>query len=407
VVPPHPKSLHQAFRLGQLSSRCTKWIGSCPASALQEAEDVVGRPVSSEELLGVEDLVVSIDAKNSIVNRLFGLLNFVNVVMFFSTLGILATLGPFLATVLGPIVRRYGPYFLSIIRAISHILERLLSPILEFVFVTLPPLLHRWGVLEACGYALAFLLVTTAARYPPEHDGMRCMLAVAGCLAEVPLVLYSVSLHGALPKDSLYQINGMLALAFTPLAYAFQSQLGGFLAMLCAYQALGFVASSSFLGYEIGFTSNNSMIRCAVSSKLLLVTYASLRVWGGATDEMVAPFALSVQILGSVVYFLALLIEAWWPWSDRQHYLRSNALMAASIFLYALFGNIWGLPALSNTAITFLVLWLMKVQADLVQNGVVATFVACCASAWACHHLSTHPAFLLSLLEPKGLFVGA
>jgi len=195
VVPPHPSSLHQAFRLGQLATQCSKWLRTCPSGTLKEAEEVVGsgRTVSSEELLGVEELVRELDAKRSIVNRLFGLLNFVNIVMFFSIIGILATVGPAVCAIFGPFFREY---VLSLIQAVSLRLLRLLTPPFYFLTVTLPSLLHRYCLLEASGYALAFVLVATASAYPKEQANMGCMVAVAGGLVHVPLLMYSASLHG-------------------------------------------------------------------------------------------------------------------------------------------------------------------------------------------------------------------
>jgi len=413
VAPPHPSNLHQAFRLGQLAAQCSKWLGSCPGSTLAEAQDVVGRPVSSEELLGVEALVMKLDQKSSVVNRLSGLLNFVNVVMFFSTLGILATVGPFLGVVLGPFLRKY---VLGLLRVVSGALVRILTPPIEFCTKTVPPLLHRWGALEVGGYLLCFLLVATAASYPREHAGMGCMLGVAGGLATIPLLVYSASLHGAMPdlradpsgkyEHFMCTINGMAAIAFMPIAYSFQSSLAGFLAVLCLYQALGFTAFSTFFGYAVGFNGRDALVRCAAASKLLLLLYAALAATGRTSGGIVAPFALGLQIMGSIAYFLALLIKSnRWCCGDERGYVRANALMGLSIVCYAFFGNVWSAPALSNTAVTFLVLWLMEVQVDLLRSATVSVFIGCCASAWACHYLSTHPAFLLSILEPRGLFV--
>mmetsp|Transcript_15253 Transcript_15253/g.38297 ORF Transcript_15253/g.38297 Transcript_15253/m.38297 type:complete len:477 (+) Transcript_15253:52-1482(+) len=415
VVPPHPSSLHQAFRLGQLATQCSRWLGTCPQGALAEAAEVVGsgRKVTSAELLGVEALVRDLDAKRSYVNRLFGLLSFVNVVMFFSIVGIIATVGPAFAVVFGPFFRKY---VFALVLFVSRRLLALLTPPYDFATKTLPPILHRWCVFEVSGYALSFLLVSTAAAYPPEHASMACMVAVAGGFSFVCCLFYSGKLHepgfaeGFKGKERTvpFMVHMLTALALGPIAVVFQSQMIGFFAVLAFYQAVGFTVFSTFFGWRIGFEGREWLIRCAVSSKIILMVYAVLLTTHNADQKLVYPFGTAVQILGSVVYFLALLITSSFTLrrTPEQYgsYIRANCVMAASLVLYAFLGSVWNAPALSNTAITFFVLWVERFQIESSHYPVVSVFLVSCASAWSCHYLSTHPSFLLAMIQPEGVF---
>mmetsp|Transcript_18855 Transcript_18855/g.36674 ORF Transcript_18855/g.36674 Transcript_18855/m.36674 type:complete len:464 (+) Transcript_18855:237-1628(+) len=413
VTPLYPSTMHQAFLLGQLALQCSKWRGVCPASTLAEASELVGkgRKVSSAELLGVEDLVLALDLKKSSLSRLIGILNFVNILAFFSTLGILATIGPMLTVLLGPIFRKY---IFSVLLLLGASAYGILKPLIVYVLKTLPTHLHTHGVAEAAGYTLNFLVIATAARYPPEHAAAARMVAVSGGLASVPLIVYSAYRAGQVLGGGdtgtrmvqllMHAVSGM---CLAPIAYIFQSSLAGFLAIFCFYQTLGFYVLVFGLGICIGFQGDDSLLRSCLASKLLLLSYSGLLLTGYNHSTLIAPFAFGIQVMGSVVYFIALLIESS-LWQDKNshkpaRYYRINFIMVGSMMLYAFLGSVWSAPALSNTAITFLVLWLLEKNLELVSERSLAWFIACSAVYVACHRLTANPAFLLSLVDPSGV----
>ena len=63
------------------------------------------------------------------------------------------------------------------------------------------------------------------------------------------------------------------------------------------------------------------------------------------------------------------------------------------------------LQALSNTAITFFVLWLMEKQVEVFKVGLLSMFFVCITLFMASHQLSSRPDFLLKMFDPSGVLV--
>lgn len=55
--------------------------------------------------------------------------------------------------------------------------------------------MHRVGVFEACGYALAFMISVQSYRYPESQAQAAMMVGITGGLAFMPLWGYSTFLH--------------------------------------------------------------------------------------------------------------------------------------------------------------------------------------------------------------------
>ena len=57
LLPPTPRSLSQAFALGQISASCVNstrlWSSFCPVASLKAAKELMGREVTTTQLLGM------------------------------------------------------------------------------------------------------------------------------------------------------------------------------------------------------------------------------------------------------------------------------------------------------------------------------------------------------------------
>eukprot|EP00746_Dinoflagellata_sp_MGD_P058082 gnl/MRDRNA2_/MRDRNA2_24923_c0_seq1.p2 gnl/MRDRNA2_/MRDRNA2_24923_c0~~gnl/MRDRNA2_/MRDRNA2_24923_c0_seq1.p2 ORF type:complete len:141 (+),score=17.62 gnl/MRDRNA2_/MRDRNA2_24923_c0_seq1:3-425(+) len=133
--------------------------------------------------------------------------------------------------------------------------------------------------------------------------------------------------------------------------------------------------------------------------------FIAMLVGGSRDDPLVAPFFLGVMVMGSIVNLLALLImsSSFYKGKRGNHYCIANVAMIGTLTTFALLGSVFVAPALTNTALTFLGLWLMEKQFELPWHGIgyiVPMFLSFVALFFASLWLSTHPGFLVAMVSP-------
>eukprot|EP00746_Dinoflagellata_sp_MGD_P078416 gnl/MRDRNA2_/MRDRNA2_31362_c0_seq2.p1 gnl/MRDRNA2_/MRDRNA2_31362_c0~~gnl/MRDRNA2_/MRDRNA2_31362_c0_seq2.p1 ORF type:complete len:456 (+),score=41.66 gnl/MRDRNA2_/MRDRNA2_31362_c0_seq2:111-1478(+) len=406
VLPPHPRNLYQAHELGWYASiysrdcqginleRSDNIPGRCQ-ELLREAASVLGlSEISGAQLQAVRGFLKDLDEQQSLMDRVRGFFSFVNIMWLISIVGILCSVGPMLVYIAGPM------------------LYRLASAVVTRMVVPIGKALHRWGVFEVCGYMLALAFSIQGSRYPAGQEDAAMMVALTGGLALLPLWLYSTKLHvhtsGGNEKIFMAVTNSLLAATLAPLALIHDSRLIGFLTILAVYGALGFVCGAFGLGYYIGFAGEEAITRCITASVLLIVTFTTLRICAADLTFM-RPFATGAMCLGNVMYFLGLLI---WSSKSRSYreappYVARQAIMIGSLLIALLVGNVFSLNSMSNTATTFLVLWLMEKELEVRWSGfgVVVLFANFVFLYFISHYLHTHPEHIVSLFDPTGLYV--
>jgi len=401
VLPPHPKTRTQAFDLGVHVSYYSEHCVSEEEArsercmlALRQSGETLGapEPLSAKQLLGMRPFIVELDAQRSIADRVFGFFNFVNIVWLISIVGILATVGPFIAYLAGPFLMRLA----------TQLFERVLRPTAMA--------LHSWGVFEIAAYALAFGFSAQGCRYPDGQSQAAKMVALTGGLAFAPCWVYSTTLHTTSSggKENEFFCLSCMLMTFTlvPLAILHDSRLIGFLAVLSTYGALGFVFLAFGSCFVIGFSSRNATHRCIVASVALVLGFTCLRL-AGVDPACLRPFATGAMCLGNVMYFLAMLIlSAGWRSGEGFSYTARQALMTASLTAALLVGNVFAIPSMSNTASTFLVLWLMEKELEVQWGGagIVVVFLNFVFLYYIAHYLNTHPEHIMSMFDPSGLY---
>lgn len=411
VLPAHPKTRLQAFELGHTigifeemgcNASVTGWLGrqsvtnqqKC-ANLLQRAAQVVGAadPLTAEQLAGFRKLLVELDAQKSIVDRVAGFFNFVNIMWMVSIIGVLMTVGPCFAFIAGPVLLRLATSFY----------HRILKPSALF--------LHRWGVFEVAAYALAFAFSAQGCRYTQTQAQPAMMVALTGGLAFMPCWVYSTGMHatGSGDKDKFFMVScALLVMDLMPLAILHDSSLIGFLTVLALYGCLGFFFAAFGFGFMIGFSSDSALQRCVAASVWLVLFFSSCRILG-LDPKYVHPFATGAMCLGNVMYFLAMLIlSSQWRCSRREYTMKQIA-MIISLIVALFVGFVFAMPAMSNTATTFLVLWLMEKEMEIRWGGasIVVLFLNFVALYFIALYLHTHPEYIVAMFDAKGLFMAA
>jgi len=403
VLPPHPKTRSEAFELGWQASlfeeaRCgnTTNIEEQPQRCkelLRRAAEAVGSaiPLLPSQLRGSRAFLVELEAERSIVDRVSGFLNFVNIIWMVSIIGILVTVGPFIAYFIGPM------------------LIKLASALVETVIVPAAKFLHKVGFFEFAAWALALGFSIQGSRYPAGQADAARMVALTGGLAFMPCWVYSTCLNtpgGGGHQNEFFCISCfLLSAVLVPLAIIHGSSLIGFIAILAIYGGLGFVAFAACGGFFIGFNSSNSLHRCLFASVVLVVIFVSLRIVG-VDVRFLQPFSTGAMVLGNVMYFLALLINSHGWGSNSQTYVMRNALMLGSLIVATFLGSVFVMPAMTNTATTFLVLWLMEKETEVQWKGfgIVIVFANFVALYFIAHYLHTHPETVTGMFDPSGIF---
>lgn len=398
-LPRHPKTRIETFELGWHAARYD--AASCPSepaasttcsSILSDAGQVLGGTrITGHQLMTVRNLLQAMDEERSVIDRIMGFFSFVNLVWLVSIIGILATVGPFLAWTFGQLALRIARFL--------------------YDHVILPG--HRVGVFEVAAYALAFGLIAQASRYPQQQAGAAVFVALTGGLGLAPCWAYSTSLHTTPTpgKEEAFMSlsGGLLALALAPLALIHGSRLLGFATLCCVFVALGFVFGAFFGGFYIGFRNEDSTFRVQRTSAILVVLFSCMRI-AGVSPWILQPFASAAMVLGNVLFFLSMLIttSAWcYKGSYRRSYVTANVSMVLCLLVASFVGHVFVLPAASNTASVFFVLYVMEKQleVDWGPAGIAVLFANFVGAYFLAHHLHTHPEIVHSVFDPEGMYV--
>jgi len=394
VLPPQPKTRVQTFDLGgharYYADHCydTDSKGGRGKLAEEQCEATLRQAAEVVGVLGScapERCAAAACSGDAGVMGFFGL---VSIMWLVAVSGIILTVGPCVAYLLGPLL----------LRCAAALVIRVLAPLATF--------LHEHGFIEALAYLSSVAMVAQGLRYPPAQAQAGMMVSLTGGLFLIPCWGYSTALHVKQPGGDLNKFvmlsNALVAGVLAPLAILHDSRLVGFLAVLALYGAMGFMFSAFGFGFLIGFDGKAGLQHCLASSVLLVGLFLALRV-SGVSPAWLRPFGTGAMCLGNIMYFLAILILS----SDRRcNYKRTNGLMLGSLLAAMFVGSVWALPSMSNTACVFFVLWVMTKQIEVKWGGceVVVLFANFVVLYFMAHYLHTHPKLVTSMFDPEGLF---
>jgi len=414
VLPPHPRSMAEAFRLGAIHAqmqqmKATETEGRGTAvplppmeSLMREAALVLGDRaakgiVTAEEMDAMLDEIVRIEAHVGVVYRVLGFFTFVNTVWLFAILGITVSIGP----------------------AVYHVLKPLhdaFRKLLRWIYfeIVLPNALraHRWGLFEAlawigCWVGLAQGMLVTNATDVAE------MISLTASGLTIPALGYTTVLRGKRVSNewmaTLFQL--FFAVGCFPWALHYHSTLYGYCVVVAIYGAMGFGVWAGHLCIAIGFHSKEAMHRVCAASLLLVGTFVCLTATG-VQPELLAPFSSAVSVFGSVMLFLSLLIISSNPWNCKSTqksrfglsmWAYANLLMLFLLLALSAAGQTFGLVGMANTSTTFLCLWLLDkyvdFHVDMGWNGWVLVLVVSCMAWRASLWLHAHPEHIISMFS--------
>eukprot|EP00727_Mastigamoeba_balamuthi_P007507 m51a1_g3377 hypothetical protein (675) ;mRNA; r:474843-477153 len=400
LLPPVPRTLSEAWSLSQLESSLRIAEAAADPLAVQDvlarAAQVAGRQaITSEQLHHVPDRIAEVEAARGVIARVVGFFTFVNILWLLAILGITVSVAPALAVLAWPLFK---------------LLMQVAEWFVRSVVVPVGKVMHRLGVFEALGYFVCFMFIADGARRPVEWG---FFVSFTGIALSVPCWAYSLLLHGASLKRAVKSKDGLtfataawICSFVVPAALQHQSVMLAFAAVWAVYTALGFSVVCYGLCWCVGFHSKNAIERVCATSFVLLALFTGLRAAGlYERYTAIAVFSCPVQVMGSVTLLLGGLIYSSFWFRERSHgYVAAQLGMLSLLATMLWFGLLYAMPSMTNTAITFAVLWGAEKYCEFhVESGFNAWVLILAASValWrAVLYLHTHPEFIVKVFSP-------
>ena len=420
LVPALPKNMLEAFDLGYTVAKLEQGaLASTEVQTLLEGaaailgHDALQEAVTEARLHAIRRELEALAGRRTLLQKTLGLFSFINCLWFAAIIGIAVSLGPVLWILSKP-VRRF--FMLNVWRPLRQAIVWLG----RHVVLPLVLRLHYGGWCESAAYMVAAVVLAHACRVPQEA-GAGVMIAVSGLVFLAAGLGNSTMLHGKAvevwlerttrQRPALRQVLTSVASLWpvsvlAPLAIMHASRLLGYAATACVLSALGLNAGVGWCCYFIGFDSDDALLRTAVACGVSLVGMLSAR-GAGLEPAFLAPFRSAVSVLGGIGHYLAMLLlcnrTGHWRsdkgWKGKA--LRANALMVLSLLSAGLGGCLCDVPALTNTASVFGVMWGMD-RFLWGLDGRFGWFVVFGGSVgmyYAALFLHANPGYLLSLAE--------
>jgi hypothetical protein len=373
-----PATLKEAWGLGQLECdlRLAETIRNNVGIeiALARATAILGqREVpAAAEFHEMARRVATAEAPAVLTSRIAGFFSFVNLLWFTAILGASVATIPVLYLICG---------YLDLLGLV----------------ITTAKYLHENGILAFLGYTICAVFCIDGVQRPPAFSSF---ISLTGLALAISVSAYTPLVSPAL-GHSRPALASWAALCFAPLAVAHESPLLAFGAVAGVFAALGFSVVSKSLCLAVGFESTAALGRAGAAAFVLLAAYLSLRTT--LPRDILAPFAMPVQVWGTLVLFLAELIASSRSYSGKIAYLPHQALMIALLLGATLAGAVLGLAPLFNTACVFWALYCAEKIVDLREHLRISPWplllglsvALWAASAW----LHSHPAFVGRLFE--------
>ena len=155
------------------------------------------------------------------------------------------------------------------------------------------------------------------------------------------------------------------------------------------------------LAWHVGFSNLNDLHQVACTSSLILsglVVARAVRI----DPTILQPFQAGLSVFGSVGLFLAgLIATSQFYTRNRRSYKIINAAFFLILLLAVVLGSVFQLASVTNTAITFFILWAFEkiIELSIGRCIWVAVFCLSIFSWQLALWLHNHPVFVRALVN--------
>jgi len=368
LLPPIPKSLSQAFKLGQLEKDLTRLEGGSANSAeinqiLQKASELVGASINSQQLHDILNRIISMETKETALQKVRGLFKFVNVIWGLSIFGISITVIPVVYFIGKPVWDELYNFFKRFAAKTGRILYKLLVNDTAF------------AVYEVMGYLACWYFMYLGL----EGDGNSTIgffTSLTGVALAYPMMAVSAALHGGhrmSEKEAMPMIALFTSLLSLPIAYKFKSPRVGFVCLsgLYGYSAAVLYGMGGKHLFDIIFDGDLAGLPVMVSGafNLALIALKLKNMDNAGWYSKYKMFIDAQCTLGCIGIYSALLgysweYGSWWYYPYRRtvsfDYLHRQATMVLSLLTGIGVGSTLSLPAMRNTAYVYSAFYAMQ-----------------------------------------------
>eukprot|EP01083_Nonionella_stella_P055370 146081_1 len=251
------------------------------------------------------------------------------------------------------------------------------------------------------------LLVADQALHFPANSGARSQICIlAGGLA-IMAFFYRTS---KAPTDFVGR-GYFEAVSFSwgfsclvPLALIGASRFLGFFAVGCVFGAMGFVAFPMPSGWAAGFQDEASMDKCMYTSLVIISFSVTEKVYQFIPQSVMETFQTGLSVFGMLAFGLAGLIKSsidckdnWISFGDKASLM--TVIYPVSWIVIGLIGSLVSYPSLTNTAITFVCLWITQFYWRLAGLTSVSVFIFSCILFYVTLLLKANSTFLRSVFQ--------
>jgi hypothetical protein len=230
-----------------------------------------------------------------------------------------------------------------------------------------------WEVILWLGFSV---LAWSATNVSPDWQLAVLMPAAFGFLGATVL---TCKLHGS--ESNRYEVpSAMLMIVWGILAVCFGSHVLGFMSVMAALSALGFICGHLPGVVYIGFDREDLIPRATFAAGLMLSAHILFTVTGAAATQ-IAVFREGMNFMGSFVYYLGILCLAcrYYTWERDENgwkrtrwplYWMMQGVVLVSGLSAFYFGTVFGMTALLGFGGTFFCLYILEKYYELPWKGV-------------------------------------
>lgn len=153
-------------------------------------------------------------------------------------------------------------------------------------------------------------------------------------------------------------------------AFLYQSTLIGYVSVIALLAMVGFIIHASGLGIAVGFKDKESVPTGTFVAFALVMAHLLMRAY--LDEPYLAVFAPAAFWVGSIVFFLGLLIMSSKWYSHSGKFVLWNMLLPIMAIAAVFVGEFLGVPDLARVAGTMLVLWAVEKYVEVTMHGVLS-----------------------------------
>ena len=393
-----PKNLFDSFLLGEIAAKLEETESLSPeevSSLLDQAGEILNvqdRNLTMVDITeGVPKAIQLQEKQVGILQKMRGVFSFIGVLSLISIIGIFATFLPVMVKVVKALrLDVLWAYIVTTFHWIKDLIMKVLDPIL---------------------YSVAILIVVESLYYPTQ--GARAQIAIFAA-GFVMMVFFARTLrfafartrrgttHREYKEPSTLVIFAWLWSYLTPMALCADSRVLGFFSIGSIFGSLGFVAFPMPYGWAAGFQGEAPMDRCMAVS--LIIITAALGAKGNLyplSEETKHIFEVGASVFGMLSFGIVGIIKSSdMIWSGRDSSTNPKSFIYPVAWLaLAYLGSITSYASLTNTSVTFVVLWITQFYWRLAGLTAVTVFISSCTLFGVTLWLKDHPDFLVSLFQ--------